>query len=71
MDTATSDITAFIMDNTKKVQHENDLASNRSIALIGAHNLEGLLALGRGTQINSVVVTDTPAIAVSLPLRSA
>lgn len=52
-------------------QRENKFAANWSIALRVAHNSEGPLASRRGTNIDTAVVTDTPAISVSLPSRSA
>ena len=58
-------------DEAEKFRNENELASNWSVALRVANNSEGPLASRRGTNIDSAVLTDTPAISVSLPSRSA
>lgn len=55
----------------RMLQCEHEMAKKWSIALRVAHNSEGPGASRRGTDIDTAVVVDTPAISVSLPSRSA
>lgn len=55
----------------RKLALENEMAKQWSIALRVAHNSEGPGASRRGTNIDTAVVVDTPAVSMSLPSRSA
>jgi hypothetical protein len=55
----------------RTLHREDEMAKRWSIALRVAHNSEGPGASRRGTDIDTAVVTETPALSISLPSRSA